>query len=660
MKAFFLVLVSCSLLAYSLECPDIQPVSVGPDPGALIDVTIRGTVGVLLADTSSTHEANRYAAHFLKKNNKHWDPLIKLQSHYSDYQFQFRRYFSEAGSHLSLPDDSLFEINYLGPSRRQLWTTPGSNLTHDAIVQDYSIHVVIVTDYHSPCISDPAFCSVGGSITEYVEVPLDPVVFIQRTGKACLVESNYPPYSWDSDLPYSLYLSYCEADFVRPPDAEEWECLTCHCTPPYPELDCLEALDLKTGRVTLEATFTRLPYQSALANQWRYEPNGAPHLGANLIPIKKDMLIGYENYRYFAEDAIEVHEQCVGEPGWRKIIKYSSNAYNNGRHYMYLGPVNFHFPVNGTLPTFANHGMFINDPVHHHPHNIWYLNFTALDKKKQLTNGKSKIGFCAVGSKRFVNSEWAVWANNCTSCEYQCIPPGSADAYQTGIPCQHIDVTSGEVGKIRAKTKINAWDVMCEGQIVVNETTCEPLYEPTNLTACTLDESECYHPVHRPVCNHSSNELDYFDDNEEEVKYDHRGCGLSSVTDSVSQYGVDREIGPLRNTEFSLYGSQLRTCTNGTVTLNCTIPNSHSTQDNSEVVRVCESSFKLGCGTACRWEDALVTKVIPPGPTYTLVNFTCPSARDSDEPGGYYSLYRANFVATLGKHKDGTVVCTVV
>ena len=663
------------LLAYivcSTSCPNVLPAPLGPDPGALIEVIVRGTVGIPLTNISSPQEATRYANHILKKHSSFYDPLVLEQSHYTDYALQFRRYLPEKEGpvdHLSLTDDSQFQITYLGPARRQLWVTPGSPYLHDAVVQDYVFRTVLISDYYSPCQSDPLLCSVGGVVTLSIAVPLFVTDFYQRMGqenpansKACFIEANYPPRSYGSENAYALYHPACEADWTRPDDAEEWECLTCHCTKPYPDIGCKAALEKYTGRVDMELTFTRIPYSSAVANEWRFEPGGPPHVGANMIPIKKDMIPSYEVYEYFDEHSAEVHEECVARKGYRKIIKIHSNAYNNGKHYNYIGPVEFHTPVNGTISTFANRCTIINDPVHHHPHNIFYLNNTATDKHGNPAGSRAKIGFCAVGSKKYVNAEWAVLANNCTDCTLQCIPPGSGDAYQANIPCQDVDVTDNAVGKIVFKSKINAWDVMCEGVPSINDTTCEPIYEDTNLTATTLHSNETCYPVGRPVCYHHPNELDYFEDNEEEVKYEHRDCGLSYVTDPVSRYGVDRESGPFKNTEFTLYGAQLRACAVPNVTqvvLSCTIPNSHSTNDNSEIVRVCESSYRLQCGTACRWEDSIANKVIPPGPIHTLVSFTCPAARDNEEPGGYYSIYRANYFETLGKHKGGSVVCTV-
>ena len=142
----------------------------------------------------------------------------------------------------------------------------------------------------------------------------------------------------------------------------------------------------------------------------------------------------------------------------------------------------------------------------------------------------------------------------------------------------------------------------------------------------------------------------------------HRACGLSYVTDPQSIYGLAQEIGPLRDTEFSFVGNlnkkpdQLRACTPGSsTTLKCTVPSTSPTQ----VVRVCESSLTLGCGTACRYHESLGNVIVEPGKTVN-VQFTCPAARDAGqfgETGGAYSLYRAMAFGPDGGSKLPDVSC---
>ena len=145
----------------------------------------------------------------------------------------------------------------------------------------------------------------------------------------------------------------------------------------------------------------------------------------------------------------------------------------------------------------------------------------------------------------------------------------------------------------------------------------------------------------------------------------HRECGLSYVTDAASEFGLGQEIGPVRDTEFSFYGSlklpsdQMRVCSNPgqKATLKCSV----AAGSPSQVVRVCESSRQLSCGTACRYHEALANVTVAPGQTVN-VDFTCPSSRDSGvfgETGGAYSLYRAMVFGPDGAKKAPNVTCTL-
>jgi len=77
------------------------------------------------------------------------------------------------------------------------------------------------------------------------------------------------------------------------------------------------------------------------------------------------------------------------------------------------------------------------------------------------------------------------------------------------------------------------------------------------------------------------------------------------------------------------------------------------------VLRVCESSRNLGCGTGCRYHEALANVTIRPGETVD-VRFTCPAARDGavfGETGGAYSIYQAMAFGIDGAKSDPDVTC---
>ena len=675
--ALFVVLYSIFILSAShygdhVDCPAAKKSDV--NNGGLVKVTMTGTVGKLLIDTPDGPERDLIASSVLSEPNKYWEKVARLQSHYTDYRFQFRKYFAPGTDALSLPDDRIFEYEWLGPARRTLFNSsgnPADSPSFDAVVRDYIMTVVIVTDESSIAISDPILAVVGQSITEVVDVPLDPHNFIERGNPvtnpemtACLVEANYPLRSWSSSMPYSLFLDYVTADNAKPLNATERECIYAHCTLPYPTLDCPRALELSTGKVTLEVVFERIAWSNLIYNKWKDLPNGSPSEGANLIPYEKDLRQVYVKYRFFTSDSAEVREKCVTNSGWRKLITFNSVDSNNGKTAFHIGAVNYHVDSELPNPTFQRNGLFYLDPAHGHYHTPFYSNFSAKGKYHSIATNDTKRGFCLVSSKRVVNDIWAPWISPYTACDYQGITSGSADIYNEGLPCQWIDITDLPSGKVDLSVKINAWDALCEGFVQCNSSnSTEMLIEETDLIVYTDDHSESAQ-LYRQVCRHSVDELDYLDDNGDAIKFDNRGPGESVITDKESQYGRHQEIGILRNTEFSLYGEQLRSCDlNTTVTLKCNIPSSSSI-NISQIIRVCESSVVLNSGLGCLYNDALASKLISPGVVGTDLSFNCPGPRDSgnpltNEPGGKYSLYRAHNDESLAVGSP-TVTCVVV
>jgi hypothetical protein len=81
-------------------------------------------------------------------------------------------------------------------------------------------------------------------------------------------------------------------------------------------------------------------------------------------------------------------------------------------------------------------------------------------------------------------------------------------------------------------------------------------------------------------------------------------------------------------------------CTAGKpVHITCRVGDDKPTQ----VLRVCDNSAKLG-GIACMYGAALANATV--AGRETRVSFPCPTARDSDEPGGSYALYVAPVLPT--------------
>ena len=74
------------------------------------------------------------------------------------------------------------------------------------------------------------------------------------------------------------------------------------------------------------------------------------------------------------------------------------------------------------------------------------------------------------------------------------------------------------------------------------------------------------------------------------------------------------------------------------------IKNINPTGDTA-VIRICESSRKLGHSTLCEYALRLKNVMIAPGVT-NKIEFICPAFRDLNEPGGLYSILVSNLIPT--------------
>jgi len=261
---------------------------------------------------------------------------------------------------------------------------------------------------------------------------------------------------------------------------------------------------------------------------------------------------------------------------------------------------------------------------------------------------------------RAVNDIWSPLTQTYPLCTNQGITQGWADVYNAGLTCNWQDVTDSTPGLGTLKSLANPENLLCEGSLVCDtngivqntSTSFQSCYAPTNVCGA----------IAKPTCSAASGSST---DNLDTVPTLHRGPGLTSVTDSVSPTGPSQQIGPLRDTEFSPVSPTFgRACTLGSVVqLSCNADAQHTPL--WQVVRVCQWSAVLGCGTGCRFVDAIANVVIPPGAP-TVVSFPCPGPLDTsipNEPGGFYSLYSSLLVAEQAtqyglQYGSTGIVCT--
>jgi hypothetical protein len=318
-------------------------------------------------------------------------------------------------------------------------------------------------------------------------------------------------------------------------------------------------------------------------------------------------------------------------------------------------------------PPIVNHGDYVFDQCHGHYHFEHYGNFSYVDDQgRDVAGDQQKRGFCLIDLMRVVNAEWSPLTIKYFDCKYQGITAGWADIYNIGIPCQWKDVTDTPAGTYNLKASVNPDKILCEGALQCDANDNQ-IWDDTQFLTC----SEGYTPqvcevAQAPRCRRPTDALGQLIDtsanNTDTVPSLHRDCGLSYVTDPVSPIGVGQEIGPPRDTEFSFYGNlkrstdHLRGCSPGApAALKCMVPAGSVPQ----VVRVCESSRNLSCGTACRYHEALANVTIQPGEAVD-VSFSCPAARDGavfGETGGAYSIYRTMVFGIDGAKSGPNVTC---
>ncbi len=588
------------------------------DPGALVEVELASQVGVLL-DELPAAERDRAATALLAAPEAMWTARAARQVELTLYRLVFRNFYYDGKGQLPLPPREKWRIalDAAGAER----TTVGG---HDLVAIRYTLTSTLLSDAGSPAEAEPALASVGGFWDEPFVLPIDPELLLQRTGYACMDESEFPPNSVDAENVSTFYDHECEAGEND-----------CHLTE-IPSEGCVEALDAHVGKVETSVRFTRVAWDAAKAEEARVGEVTNP-TGADLAVIAG----GLENhrviYRYVPPDSCAIAEGCVGGPGWRRLLQFDASVKNLGAAALDIGDVDYYLEGAGT--SLGDHNIYEFSECHQHYHFSHYGDFTYGDGPQT----GQKRAFCLQSTSRYSNNEASPLTNPYGSCAYQGIQAGWGDDYGAGLDCQWIDVTDvdtagGAVTRPLAFVS-NPDQFLCEGTPVL-DADGHPTFEPTDFT--TKDGK----PVDRPVCDFMAG-------------WDANNTGslevMLPVDGGLTTAACDRgQLGPLRDCGFQEQkdaGSQI-TCTPGQpLTLDCTVADPLKPQ----VLRACERSAVLGTGVACTYRDALANEVVATGTT--TITLGCPAARDASEPGGLVALYAAPL---LPEDAAQAVACTVV
>lgn len=573
------------------------------DPGALIDVDMSSTVGVLLDEIPAAHR-DRAADAYLAEPTSFWEERAHMQIETTLYRLVYRNFFYDNAGQLPLPPKEIWEVTVSAPRRA---TIDG----HDLVVVDYTLHSTLLTPYKQPAIAEPKLAKAGGVWVEPFVLPADPDLLLERTGYACMDEADFPPNSVDTENARAFYDDLCEGD------------TGCHITEPV-AIDCRTAVADAIGAVETNVRFERLPWDAKLADAVRVgeQAPGIAQLKALPEGVEDNRVI----YRYFPADSCAIAEGCVGGSGWRRLLQFTATQQNMGELDLYLGDV-------GPSSAAVANKLVSPSACHGHMHFNHYGNFEFGTGANELG---SKRAFCLESTSRPFNNESAVLVHP-YGCHYQGTAAGWADDYIAGLDCQWVDITP-ITGPISAPLTfhVNPDAFLCEGEPILNgngNLTFE-------LTDFLNEDGERESAI---ACEEAGNwDADNIATATVNLPAD---GGLVTGECKRGQLGEKRACG------FTELDDTL-TCTAGApVSLSCTVADVTKPQ----VLRICEASHALDTGTACTWRDALASATVD-GPV--SVDFTCPALRDVlSEPGGRYAIYGG---AMLPNDAEQPIVCVPV
>lgn len=141
-------------------------------------------------------------------------------------------------------------------------------------------------------------------------------------------------------------------------------------------------------------------------------------------------------------DACLVKEGCLRGTGDRYIVRFTTHIRNIGNQDYFVGAS----PGDPNTPT----DQFVYDLCHNHWHYKGYADYLLFDNNGNIIPIGSKNGFCVVdlacanGGGKYTCSNMGLTA-------------GCGDIYDSGLPCQWIDITELEAGTYTLVVRVN-WD----------------------------------------------------------------------------------------------------------------------------------------------------------------------------------------------------------
>ena len=145
-------------------------------------------------------------------------------------------------------------------------------------------------------------------------------------------------------------------------------------------------------------------------------------------------------WQYFTAADCAVVEECIVQPGWRRLLRFDTFTPNVGTGDFRMGPPQDH-------PELFQYSM-----CHMHYHFNGYASYTLLDSAGHTAATGHKQAFCL---EDFEASSPTASPNPTYDCNNQGISVGWGDLYGAYLDCQWIDVTDVAPGNYTIRIDIN-------------------------------------------------------------------------------------------------------------------------------------------------------------------------------------------------------------
>jgi hypothetical protein len=453
--------------------------------------------------------------------------------------------------------------------------------TRNRIVIPYTLIGYIVAPDES-LYESLSFDEKTSEYTEVFTVPADPTNLFQRLGYACANQEGIPIGQVD-DANYGEYFDPTCGPGVK----------TCVNLTKQPIKPCLDVLQRENGVGALTVHFKNVPYDQAIADQWKTQTT-ITHKGVDLSINKKDLSNYDIIYKKFEQNSCALQEKCVAGPGVRRLLRFDGSVKN-------IGDTDLEF---GQIDQLKNTHQFSFNACHNHNHFGGFAQYSLEKDGNTIISGKKQT-FCVQGTDRMRNDGTTSYSSD-FDCKYQGMKAGWQDEYFKGLDCQWIDITdlpvTSDAENFQLSMEVNPLKLLCEGKPNINK-----YVQALDENGQKILDAQGQ-PILKQACDVNP---ELYKNNKSTVTIHIPKTG-ASVNDACKL----TSFGSMRNCGWK--AEQVQTCKAGQIV--------SLAQTGSNLVRACPD------GVPCTYSDALASGE----PNNT--KFTCPKE-------GSYLLMTAPYVA---------------